>query len=79
MSSCSVCPFAIATDTGVVLRKLDNGIFGLMKLQEAPESIKMRAESEVETELSALTSAEDVGDDFFRDRVANEASNAEMR
>ena len=50
-----------------------------MKLHEAPESIKMRAESEVETELSALTSAEDVGDNFFRDRVANDASNAEMR
>ena len=80
MSRCSDWPFAVATDTGAVLRKSVNGICGLMKLLEAPESIKMRAESEVvETELSALTSAEGVGNDFLCDRDVNEASNVEMR
>ena len=37
----TVLPFAIATVTGVVLRKLDGGSFGFMNVLDAPESIRM--------------------------------------
>ena len=49
----TVLPFAIATVTGVVLRKLDSGSFGFMNVLDAPESIRMLAESEEDTELRA--------------------------
>ncbi len=51
-------------------------MWAFIKVFDAPESITIRLESEVATELSALTG--NVGDGLA-DRIAKEASRAEMR